>query len=241
MNENPNNNADYPKADRNRTLSEKASLDLEAYIEEQGLTPGSRIPSERQIGEMLGVSRTVVREAVRLLVARGLVASRMGSGTYIQKLTPSRVISEPMAMLLRNGAISSEHMIEARNLVEPEISALAALRATESDVRSLESTIEVLSESSATNEECARADAAFHSGIATATGNPLLQALLVSLDEVVYEVCLRGYKEHPKARQRVRGYHMAILSSVKEGDQAGARRYMDAHIGYTATSSRLYG
>ena len=112
----------------------------------------------------------------------------------------------------------SEHMIEARNIVEPEISALAALRATEGDIRSLEATIEVLAESSATNEECARADVAFHSGLATATGNPLLQALLVSLNEVVYEVCLKGYKEHPKARQRVRGYHMAILSSVKEVD-----------------------
>ena len=241
MNDKPNNNTDHPEADQSRTLSEKASLDIEAYIEEQGLVPGAKIPSEREIGEMLGVSRTVVREAVRLLAARGLVASRMGSGTYIQKLTPDRVISEPMAMLLRNGVISSEHMIEARNLVEPEISALAALRATEGDIRSLAATIEILSESSATNEECARADVAFHSGLATATGNPLLQALSVSLDEVVYEVCLKGYKEHPKARQRVRGYHMAILSSVKEGDQAGARRYMEAHIGYTATSSRLYG
>ena len=235
----PNNGNEPPQIGAGRTMSEKASHAIETYILEQGLTPGAKIPSEREIGLMLGVSRTVVREAVRLLVARGLLASRTGSGTYLKKLAPDRLLSEPMAMLLRNGVISAQHVLEARNLVEPEISALAAQRATGDDVLSLGATIDVIVRPGVTNEECARADVGFPLGLATTTDNPLLQAILVSFDGVMYDVCLKSYVAQSEPREQIHRHHMAILASVRDGDPIGARRHMETHLRQTAVSSKL--
>src|SRR5262245_61941046 len=113
-------------------LVEKTEVQLENLILSGVLRPKQRVPSERDLGEQLGVSKTVVREAIRSLSARGLVEVRAGSGTYVRE--PSQdMVSRPMALWLRSGVLTVEDVHVVRTTLEVQIAALAAQRATEPD------------------------------------------------------------------------------------------------------------
>jgi GntR family transcriptional repressor for pyruvate dehydrogenase complex len=118
---------------REPRLSDKvADMMLETILSKR-LLVGDRLPSERELGEQFGVSRTVVREAVRALVAKGIIESRSGSGLRVTAVNASAV-SESMSLYLRGGEFDFENVHEVRTLLEIHIAGLAAERATDEDV-----------------------------------------------------------------------------------------------------------
>ena len=125
---------------REQTLTERAQHQFEELIVSGKLMPGDRLPSENEMGKMLGVSRTVVREAVRLLSARGLVEARSGSGVYVRELN-SAMIREPIDLLLRCRAIKVEDILEVRALMEVHLAGLAAERASSEEIVAMEQAI----------------------------------------------------------------------------------------------------
>ena len=123
----------FGQVTREPRLSDKvADMMLETILSRR-LEVGDRLPSERELGEQFGVSRTVVREAVRALVAKGVIEVRSGSGLRVAAVDAAAV-SESMSLFLRGGSIDFEKVHEVRTLLEVHIAGVAAERATDEDV-----------------------------------------------------------------------------------------------------------
>src|SRR5262245_28566351 len=123
----------FEQVAREPRLSDKvADMMLETILSRR-LQVGDRLPSERELGEQFGVSRTVVREAVRALVAKGVIEVRSGSGLRVAAVDAAAV-SESMSLFLRGGSLDFEKVHEVRTLLEVHIAGIAAERATTEDV-----------------------------------------------------------------------------------------------------------
>ncbi len=212
------------------TLVERSQQQLETLLLDGSLRPGDRLPSEKEMGQMLGVSRTVVREAVRQLVAKGLVETRTGSGIYVKKIG-SKMVEEPMSLLFRSHVLKAENIVEVREVLEVKIAALAAERAQPDDIEAIEKTIEAMKKSNVSASEVSEADLGFHNGLALATGNLLFSVLSRSMNEVMRELHLASYRLDPVKSVETSVYHHSrILDRVKAHDIEGATRDMEAHL-----------
>src|SRR5215468_2487799 len=105
-------------------------------ISEGSLAPGHRLPAERELAEMFGVSRSSLRQALKVLEIMGVIAQRVGDGTYLNTAAPS-ILAEPMEFLILLDGISFHELMEARLIVEPELAARAAARATPEEIAEL--------------------------------------------------------------------------------------------------------
>ena len=122
-----------------------AGVFLAARIVSGELTKGERLPTEREIALSYGVSRNVVREAIRALSKDGLVTVRQGSGTFVADAT-SRALGDSLSLALRVGGLRRNlaALIEIRQIIEPSVAGLAAERATPEDIRKLEGEVETM-------------------------------------------------------------------------------------------------
>lgn len=220
---------------RESTLVDRVAEQIEGQIVGGRLQPGARLPSERELAEQFGVSRTVIREAVRVLAAKSLLEVRSGSGTVVR--SPStRAIAQSMTLLLRTGQrIDHAAIHEVRRTLEVEIAGLAAERRTTADVADLEAlladmaTILAEGRTPATRDRFAANDVRFHDALARATHNELFVLLLDSIADVMLEVRQIGF-EGAGSHQDTLDFHRAILEQVRAGDAAGAREAMRAHL-----------
>jgi GntR family transcriptional repressor for pyruvate dehydrogenase complex len=223
---------------RDSTLTERADQQIEELILTGAIGPGDRLPPERELGEKLGVSRTVVREAVKALAAKGLLEVRTGSGTYVRKIGPD-LMTAPLGLLLRANVLSAELIHEVRALLEVRNAELAALRARPEDIRAMEEAVQLLSDRTITAHQYADGDVAFHRHLAAATQNPLLLALVQSINEVMFHVRLRAAAHLGDVpRERAIFYHSRILERVKARDVEGARAAMLEHLEYARDTMR---
>src|SRR4051794_5512670 len=138
----PPSTAQFSAVSREPRLPDKVADLLRSSIIERQLPAGARLPTERELGEQFGVSRTVVREAVRTLVAKGLLEVRSGSGVYVASVGESAVRESMNMFLLGTGLPSYAHVHEARQVLEVEIAGLAATRATDEEIAGLRQTWE---------------------------------------------------------------------------------------------------
>src|SRR5712691_9711999 len=169
----------FEQVTREPRLSDKvASMMLETILSKR-LQVGDRLPSERELGEQFGVSRTVVREAVRALVAKGVIEVRSGSGLRVAAVDAAAV-TESMSLFLRGGTLDFEKVHEVRALLEVHIAGLAAERATNADITRLREVHERMEREVGDVESAARDDLEFHRAIASATQNDLYLLLLDS-------------------------------------------------------------
>jgi GntR family transcriptional repressor for pyruvate dehydrogenase complex len=227
---------------REQTLTERAQKQLEDLIVSGSLKPGDHLPSESQVGKMLGVSRTVVREAMRLLSAKGLVEARGGSGIYVRQLN-SGMIRDPIDLLLRCRAISVENIVEVRAVIEVHLAGLAAQRATSEDIAAMEEAIAQLHNPKLTPREYAEIDVAFHAHLAVAAGNPLFGILSQSINAVMVDPIRFAFEGKDSARKDTIREHSRILDQVKARDPEGARQAMaesliDAPVNWGGYPSR---
>jgi GntR family transcriptional repressor for pyruvate dehydrogenase complex len=211
-------------------LVDRVVNEIQRVIVNGQLEPGEKLPPERELADELGVSRTVIREAVRILVVKGLLETKPGVGTIVRQVTRDQIV-EPLSLLLQTqeGGISIEHLHQVRRMLEVEIAGLAALRAAEEDIAELE---QVLAEMEAVRdipEAFAAKDADFHQGLARTTHNPLLIILLDSIRDLMQEVRLLVTR-HPGLREQVMPDHRNILEQVAARDPEGARQAMEAHL-----------
>src|SRR5436190_9216747 len=138
-------------------------------ISEGALAPGSRLPAERELAENFQVSRSSLRQALKVLEIMGVISQRVGDGTYLNPAAPS-VLGEPMEFLILLNGISAHELMEARIIVEPELAARAATRATEDDLAALRREMAGM-ESSDTYAQRSHHDLLFHQAIFQASGN----------------------------------------------------------------------
>lgn len=218
-------------------LSDQVAAQLQALVIDRALKPGEKLPSERELCEMLGVSRTVVREAVRVLVVKGLLEVRPGGGMVVSA-PDTALVSELMGVILRGDGVAFTHVQEVRRLLEVELAGLAAERRTEGDLEKMQAQLALMVEHEADPERWARADVAFHATIAEATHNPLYPVLLSTIVDLLMEIRLIGIAL-PGTAQRAYRHHVPIFERIKAGDPTGAREAMTNHLNESEATFRM--
>ncbi|HLM14128.1 MAG TPA: FadR/GntR family transcriptional regulator [Reyranella sp.] len=213
-------------------LAEQVIARLANDIRSGRLEPGARLPTEQALSSALGISRTVVREAVAALRADGLVVTRRGSGAYVADPTagPFR-IAAPKAAALHDVL----EVMELRLAVEVEAAALAAERANRRQVGAIRRAWRGIERALHRGEGAVAEDFAFHRAIAEATGNrqfPRFLAFLGSL--VIPRQSVRLSVDTPAERRaylgRIQHEHARIVAGISEKDPAEARRAMREHL-----------
>lgn len=220
----------FQAIERGSTLANRVTRQMEHLIVEGHLKPGDRLPAERELAQQFGVSRTVVREAVRALVAKGLLEVRPGSGTVVS--SPTRdAVTQSMSLLLRTAQLEIDYdkVHEIRRILEVEIAALAAQRRTPQDLERMEEILREASEIKGDRNCFAECDVAFHAALARATHNELFSVLLDSVVDIMLKVREMGFSV-PGTPARAFGYHQAILEQIKAGDPDRARQAMREHL-----------
>jgi GntR family transcriptional repressor for pyruvate dehydrogenase complex len=202
---------------------------IEDYILASGLGPGDRLPSEREFAELLGVSRTAVREAVQRLNQKGLIRSSLGRGLFVAEANGAAVLSSLHALLhLRRGNLG--HVMEVRKILEPQGAQLAAARATEADLVAIRGPMEEKERRGREYAASARAGTAFHLALADASHNPLLSSLIgpamALMDRTRAEIQPYLDAQHDEHA----GDHRVIFEAVVRRDPGGAARAMARHL-----------
>lgn len=212
-------------------LSDRLAALLSTQVEGGRLRPGDRLPTEQQIAESHGVSRTVVREAVHQLKSRGLLMSRQGSGVYVAEPAVNRSLAFDPTVLESVGAVVQ--VVEVRRVLEGEIAALAAQRATRAQVAGLERALAAIDRAEAEGRDGVAEDLAFHRAIGEATGNPQFSRLLGFLEQYLREgmrITRANEARRKDFMEQVRSEHRAIVDAIARRDAAAARRRATQHI-----------
>lgn len=217
----------FTQLNREPTLVERVAESILERIVGGELKPGDKLPSERELGEQFGVSRTVVREAVRGLTGRGVVAVRAGSGLRVAAIDPAAV-SESLALLLRsNHELDYRHVHEVRVMLEVEMAGVAAERADDADVGRLQRAAEAM-EHAGTFEEAALRDLDFHRAIATSTRNPFYLVLHDAIGDAL--VAVRRENHARGGREDAVESHRQIVDRIAAHDRPAAEAAMRRHL-----------
>jgi GntR family transcriptional repressor for pyruvate dehydrogenase complex len=215
---------------RKEDLVERVVRAIESEIFARRLPVGTRLPPEREFSERLGVSRTVVREAVRILVTKGLLDTRHGIGTSVRAVTRHEVL-EPLTLFLRScdEKVTIDHLHQVRSTLEVESAGVAAEHATEADIEDLRRICTEMEAVASEPEQFAQKDAEFHRRLSQTTHNPLMTLLLDSIRDLMAEVRTLVARE-PGLFERVMPTHVQILECVASRDVQGARSAMREHL-----------
>jgi GntR family transcriptional repressor for pyruvate dehydrogenase complex len=217
---------------RRSRLRDRAADQLLDMVVSGGLHPGERLPPERVLCARLNVSRTVVREALNLLEARGLISIEHGRGAVVSGGNIGAV-RDTLGLILRVRPKALWELVEMRKILEVEISGLAAERAGEEDVRAMRVQLERMLASIDAPEGYVDADVEFHSLLARGAGNGVLLTMLDPIVDLL-RASRRVSASRPGSARRALGEHEEILRCVEVGDAEGARREMRAHLSNTA-------
>lgn len=222
-------------------LVDRVVYALEELIISRQLEPDTKLPPERDLADQLGVSRTVLREAVRILVTKGLLETQPGKGTLVRKLTREQVV-EPLSLLLRNhtsGEISFDQLYQVRSILEVEIAGLAASQASEADITCLK---QIVANMEATQNDVvtlAVHDADFHSALAKMTHNPLLAILVDSIRDLLQEYVARVTPYLDPSQENL-PLHQKLLERIEARDVAGARQAMQENLDQMHRNTERY-
>lgn len=197
--------------------------------------PGDRLPTEEELAQQLGVSRTAVREALAALRLTGIVSSRAGAGTFVQYV-PTSPLGAQVVTILKEQASPSE-MIEARRAMEEGVTKLAAWRAEAADLKLLDSVLGLMEQAAARHDYQAylRLNKEFHMTIARATHNRAvmhtMEALLQYMDEPLWQQFRIDYYEADGSRiDRSLAVHRRIVEAIRRKDFRAIARLLRMHF-----------
>ncbi|QPF76417.1 FadR family transcriptional regulator [Roseateles sp. DAIF2] len=223
-------------------LSDRLAALLAEQVVSGALNPGDRLPTEQQLSERHGVSRTVVREAVHQLKSQGLLISRQGSGVYVAPPALNKPLAFDPTVLESLEAVT--HIVEVRRALEGEIAALAARRATRAQIAGLRRALRAIEAAVAAGGDGVEQDLALHRAIAESTGNPQFGRLLGFLEQYLREAMrvTRGNEaRHQGFADAVRDEHRALVEAIAARDESGARRIAMGHMEKAAQRLEVAG
>jgi DNA-binding FadR family transcriptional regulator len=203
---------------------------IERLIIEHQFSTGDRLPSERELAGELSVSRNILREAIKVLIQKGLLKVIPGHGTYIATPSP-RVVAESLSVLLQLRHVSLSELCDARLLIEPELAALAAEHASAADIAELQRCLDRLYEMRFDPQAHVDADLAFHSVIAQAANHSVFQSIVEAVRTLVIQSMSLG-TQIPRAIDASDGHHRAIFAAIAAHDIEAARAAMWGHVAY---------
>lgn len=205
-------------------------------IREGGLHPGTRLPTERDLGDRYGVSRTVIREAVRHLTAKGVLRTEPGRGALVADVD-SRGVRESIELFVaRHADLDPEAIGEVREALESAMVRLAVERADTDRLATLRDVALALG-TAADDDAATAADLEFHRRLAEASGNPLFEAIGGSLAEVILRM-REATAPDPSRRSVASVEHLRIADALLARDEAAALEAVRAHLAASVASYR---
>jgi GntR family transcriptional repressor for pyruvate dehydrogenase complex len=201
---------------------------LKRFILSGRLQEGHRLPTERELANQFGVSRVSVRQALTVLYEMGLVEGRPGGGTFVNQAIRERILTPITASLLAEKELLEEPL-EVRKLIEPEITRLAALRATARNIKEMERILRLQEKQARANLPITEEDTLFHEEIAKCTGNSILIKLVQSLHHHL-KASRHQSLIAPGGNERSMDDHRKIFAAIAAKDSQAAYKSMVDHL-----------
>lgn len=220
-------------------MDDKILTRLRTWIESSGLKEGGRLPAERALAQILGISRAELRKAMFILEVEGRVERGAGRGTFLSKRAGATRKSSAAARIAELSEKTGPHeAMMARIAIEPELAALAAVHASSIQLRDIAS-LEIAMRSAGTWSKYEKLDADFHDAIAQASGNSLLHEVHMTINQVrlvvVWQRLDTPLKSPPEDYHSF-AEHKAIVEALEKRDSASAKHAMRRHLKSTLSA-----
>jgi len=214
---------------RSDRLFEQIVDQIEERIINGELRVGDKLPSEAKLSDQFGVSRTAVREAMKVLSLQGYIDIQVGRGTFVTA-DYSDLIKHSLSLMIRKDYEKGiTAVIEVREILEPEIAALAASRRKPLHIQKMREALEQMEKSLDDADKFVEYDLAFHTILAKATNNPLIPVLVDSIVDILREQ-RKNTAQASGGLERGQIYHKRILKAVELEDCDLARKEMQEHV-----------
>ena len=213
-------------------MSEQILEQLRTMIQEGEFPPETKLPSENELAKMFGVSRAPVREAISVLVASGLVESRQGGGSYVNKVLLVNMLDTVALEMI--SAEEIYNLLELRTVIETEAAAFAATRHTSEDLLRIKAALDKFAITIQDDQEIGHeADFLFHEEIVAASKNSFIIQTVSNLRDLYKKTLNFSLKQNiglSRKRQQVYEEHLAIYEALEKRDAKAAAFYMKRHL-----------
>lgn len=206
-------------------LYEQVVGQIQAWIAQNGLEVGDRLPPERELASRLGVSRATVSQALVAMEVVGMVSVRHGDGVVLVEPAGSAKVVNA----LRRHAQQLPEIIEAREALETKLAALAAGRRTESDLAAMDEALAVMERDIASGGRGVEGDERFHAAVTAAGHSPLLARLMAEISDLIRETRISSLSQPDRPVNSLRG-HRKIADAIRAGDAEAAALAMQEHV-----------
>ena len=227
-------------AKKEKMLSERTAEKIFNMIaQDKRFLPGDKLPNEMEFSLELGISRTTLREAVKILAAHGVIETKRGKGTYVAENINFSGKKLSLDCSYRS-KLNFNDMIELRLMLEPKIARLAALRRTEEDIEKIKSAAKKVALNIRNNENRQASEEEFHSAVANATGNEFMGLLL----PIIFRGILNGnevFLDKDYINFHTLEDHEKIVKYIEEGNEDAAFAAMQMHLAHSMAGLKRRG
>lgn len=226
-------------SEKSGTTSEEVVAQLREMIHRGELAAGDRLPPERDLAKLLGVSRPTLRAGIRSLATVGILQSRQGAGTFVAEVEESPTLdSSPLKMMAALHGFTSDEMFEARLSLEMSIAALAAERVTSEQMTQMSEEVTGMYASLDEPEQYLVHDMRFHQIVAAASGNRILTSLMNMVATILFETRSKTVHRALDLKDSAEQHHQ-IYRAIRSHDSEAARQAMRHHLIETQKAQRL--
>jgi DNA-binding FadR family transcriptional regulator len=211
-----------------RSIVSDAREQITRLIVSGALKPGEKLPAERQLIELLGVSRPTLREGIAALTAMGILEARQGAGTFVSDLDPARIV-EPLVLIVNLNSEVLRELFDVRRILESGAIQIAAEHIVDDELAELHRLLSELRAARGSLKRFMKLDIEFHRTIHRASHNELLIALLESVGHLARE-SRAVTSQRPTVRTQAHRDHVQIVKALEARDPLAAREAMLAHL-----------
>jgi GntR family transcriptional repressor for pyruvate dehydrogenase complex len=221
---------DMFKSIKRSRVSDEVANQIKTLISEGKLKPGDRLPPERELIKQFGVSRPSLREALNSLMAMGFLEVKQAKRTFIKSVASERM-EDPLSLLIKTDTQKIFDLIEVRKAMEAWGASQAAQRATDEDVKRLESIIKEMEKAIEEGRDWDKEDADFHLAIAQATHNMVQIHIMSTLYDLLRESVAKLFTDRVKMKKLFQQHHL-ILNAIKHHSPEKAKERTLEHLDY---------
>ena len=203
--------------------------EIESQLDDEILQVGEKLPSERELADKFNVSRNVVREAISVLRAKGLISVHAGRGAYVIKPNPT-MVTETMERISQNYNTTIEDILEVREELENSIIKKVVRTATPDDIQKLYDLYNKMEKDKRDVDKYVKLDVRFHMALAQCTKNPLFYILLNTFTEMTQSVLFAFTTVIPDSVAQAQEQHLALIKAIENGDENVAQEVLISHM-----------
>ncbi len=216
---------------KKQSVTQQASEVLNDYILNGNLKAGDFLPSEKELCKQIGIGRSTLREAIKILESQGLVRKKHGFGVVIVDES-DRVVKDLLKMMIVKRGSAMKELIDVRTANELKTTELAAINATDEDIQKIEHHLNIMRDNMTSTEAYVKADIDFHMAIAESSKNKVFFLILQTIRPLLEEMIEETLKYNHRPEQSM-GYHEKIYSAIKEHRPSAAVKAMREHLNAT--------